>query len=89
MGRGLSVIGFPNASSFRDRHGKLRFRYRAKGSPTIYLKGLPGSPEFAESYEAARNGRRAPIGSGRTKPGSLSALGGIDIHRIQIMAAAR
>lgn len=74
MGQGLKVIGFPNVSAFRDRHGKMRFRYRRTGVPTVYLPGVPGSPEFAEAYAAAVAGQPPRVGASRTLPGSISAL---------------
>lgn len=74
MGRGLKVLGFPNASAFRDRHGKVRYRFRRKGAPTVYLPGVPGSPEFAEAYQAAASGVRLIVAEKRTKPGSVNAL---------------
>jgi hypothetical protein len=42
MGRGLRVLGFNYVSAFRDRHGKVRYRYRRKGCATTYLPGVPG-----------------------------------------------
>ena len=75
MGRGLAPIGFPGASPMRDRHGKIRYRFRRRGFPTVYLPGLPGSPDFAAAYEAAVVGAKPlVIGQGRVKPGSLNAL---------------
>lgn len=74
MGRGLSVIGFPHVSAFKDRHGKVRYRYRRKGAATVYLPGLPGSPEFAEAYAGAVSGSPRVIGAARTKIGSINAL---------------
>jgi len=70
------MIGFPNVSPMRDRHGKVRFRFRRKGSRTIYLVGLPGSPEFARSYADALEGvtSRLEVGAGRTVPGTINAL---------------
>ncbi len=76
MGRGLKIIGFPNASAFRDRHGKVRYRFRRKGFRTIYLPGLPGSPEFAEAYRLALEGvtSNLEVGASRTNPGTFNAL---------------
>lgn len=76
MGRGLRVIGFPHVSSFTDRHGKVRYRYRRKGRKAVYLHGTPGSPEFAAAYEAACSGDEGRIipGAGRAIPGSIEAL---------------
>lgn len=67
----------PNVSEFKDRHGKWRLRYRAKGSPTYYFKAKPGSDEFRAELEACRAGTAQPKAeraAGRTKPGSFSAL---------------
>lgn len=75
MGRGLKPLGFPNASPMKDRHGKVRYRFRKVGLPSVYLPGLPGSPEFAAAYEAAAAGAKPlVIGQGRVKPGSINAL---------------
>lgn len=48
---------FPNASSFEDRHGKVRWRYRRRGK-TFSLHGRPGDPEFKASYDAAIRGEK-------------------------------
>ena len=76
MGRGLSLIGFPGVSSFTDRHGKPRFRYRRKGASTVYLPGVPGSVEFAQAYADAVAGvtTRREVGADRTIPGTINAL---------------
>lgn len=76
MGRGLRMIGFPNVTPMTDRHGKTRFRFRRKGSKTIYIPGIPGSPEFARAYADALEGvtSRLEIGAGRTVPGTINAL---------------
>jgi integrase len=76
VGRGLKLIGFPYVSTFRDRHGKLRYRYRRAGQKAIYLHGTPGSPEFALEYDAAASGRTTEIvpGASRTIPGTINAL---------------
>lgn len=49
----------PNASSYRDRHGRTRWRFRRAGR-TVALPGEPGTPEFEEAYRAAVEGR--PVG---------------------------
>lgn len=75
MGRGLKVIGFPNVSMFRDRHGKARYRLRRTGFATVYLPGVPGSPEFAEAYAGAISGDgRREVARERTVPGTINAL---------------
>lgn len=70
--------GLPdNVSEFRDRHGKWRLRYRAKGQKTYYFKHRPGTEEFRAELEACRAGRAAPAAersSHRVPPGSISAL---------------
>lgn len=75
MARGAGAkLGFPGANPWRDRHGRIRWRLRKTGYPTIYLPGLPGSPEFAEAYEAALSGARIQPGARRTVPGTINAL---------------
>lgn len=46
----------PNVSSYRDRHGKLRWRYR-KGQACVQLPGAPGEVRFQEALERALSGR--------------------------------
>lgn len=48
----------PFISSYRDRHGKARWRFR-RGKVVRSLPGLPGEPRFEEAYTAALNGRPA------------------------------
>jgi integrase len=62
---------------FVDRHGKARFYFRRRGFKRIALPGLPWSPEFMQSYEAAmatETASRAEIGSSRTLPGTVNSL---------------
>jgi integrase len=68
---------FPGASSFLDRHGKLRWRYRHRGR-TFALPGEPGGAAWVKAYEAALAGERpkpAPIVAmpGRALPKSFAA----------------
>ena len=46
-------------SSYRDRHGRERWRYRRAGK-TVSLPGAPGAPDFEEAYAAALEGRKLP-----------------------------
>jgi integrase len=46
----------PHAGSYRDRHGKRRWRFR-RGGKTIQLPGAPGQPQFEAAYAAALAGR--------------------------------
>jgi integrase len=63
---------FPYVSSFRDRHGKLRWRFRRKGFASQYFKAPNGSREFEKEYIEFMNAEQPSIGSGRIKPGSVS-----------------
>ncbi|MBX5082125.1 tyrosine-type recombinase/integrase [Rhizobium lentis] len=47
---------YPSASSFEDRHGRTRWRFRRNGK-TVALPGQPGDAEFVAAYDAAANGR--------------------------------
>lgn len=67
----------PYLSSFYDRHGSLRWRFRRAGK-TISLTGQPGDPEFEERYAAALEGREPRIARvvgmpGATPPESFKA----------------
>lgn len=41
----------PYLSSFEDRTGTIRWRFR-RGTKSVYLKGQPGEPAFEAEYEA-------------------------------------
>lgn len=45
----------PGVGSYRDRHGKTRWRYR-KGNLSVQLPGSPGDPEFGIAVEEAMAG---------------------------------
>lgn len=62
----------PFASSFRDRHGRERVRFRMKGRPTRYAKALPGSDDFWEEYLAWKNAE--PESVDRAVPGTFDDL---------------
>jgi integrase len=56
--------------------GKQRVRFRKSGF-SVYLTGIPWSPEFMAQYAAALQGVKAQasnIGSGRTVAGTVNAL---------------
>jgi integrase len=63
-------------SCYRDRHGKLWWKFRGKGLKTATTKALFDSVEWWAWYNAAANGERIAKGAGseRTLPGSLNAL---------------
>lgn len=61
-------------SHYRDRHGVLRWRYREKGKPQSQTRAAFGSPEWLKWYDDAASAKPKPIGSDRTKPGTVHAL---------------
>lgn len=70
---------YPGVSHYRDRHGKLRWRYRKDGF-TVNLGTTYGSPDFIRRYTAAQAGERlpssggAPVGVSQAPSGSLSRV---------------
>lgn len=72
----FKALGYPYVNVFKDRHGKLRYRYRKTGRATVYLHGAFGSPEFRAAYDAACAGHTSTIipGASRTVPGTINAL---------------
>ncbi|MBL0375204.1 tyrosine-type recombinase/integrase [Rhizobium sp. KVB221] len=63
-------------SASRDRHKKLRLRFR-KGLTSIYLKSPFPSDEFDREYQAALKNERVAVtrvGKARQKPGSMSSV---------------
>lgn len=50
------MTGLPYASSYKDRHGRLRWRYRRNGV-TVALPGQPGEEAFQRAYMAALDGK--------------------------------
>lgn len=69
---------YPHASSYQDRHGKDRWRFRRAGR-SVQLPKEPGHPAFAAAYLAALEGRAKPQPAtvvrlpGQTAPKSLKA----------------
>ncbi len=64
-------------SEFRDRHGKVRVRFRRKGQADHYFKSVPWTPEFNTEYQACLDGTASPAiepGKNRTTPGTINAL---------------
>lgn len=62
---------FPGVSAFTDRHGKTRWRYRARGVVRS-IPGQPGDPQFEAHYRAAVEGRARPAASVVKMPGTLA-----------------
>jgi hypothetical protein len=69
----MTKLPFRYVNEYRDVRGKLRRYFRRPGQKRIPLPGLPGSDEFMATYQAALAGAAAPIGSNRTKPGTVNA----------------
>ena len=61
-------------SAFRDRHGKVRLRYRRTGQKTHYFKGALGSPEFEKELAKCREGTPLSVGAKRVVTGSIADL---------------
>jgi len=59
-------------SSFADRHGKVRHRFRRAGYPTYYFKSPFGTKDFDREYAACMEAEPAAIGVELTIPGSVS-----------------
>lgn len=65
----MAMDGRPYLSSFRDRHGKVRWRFR-RGRRTVSLLGQPGEAAFEAAYEAAVEGRQVRKAEVRRHPGA-------------------
>jgi integrase len=66
----------PSVSSYKDRHGKTRFRYRRPGQPAQALPGQPGDPKFEAAYALAAAGqqiRPKPVRRNAPAPRTLRA----------------
>lgn len=62
------------ASSFRDRHGRQRIRFRRTGYPTHYCQSPFGTEAFRAEYRAWLDGAPIEVGAGRALPGSIADL---------------
>lgn len=65
---------FPGVSRHVDRHGKVRWRYRAKGISPMYLPGAYGSAEFRAAYEAVNTKQAVPDRPDRHQHGTFNWL---------------
>jgi integrase len=61
-----------NVTSYKDRYGKTRYRFRKTGSPTHHFRSAPGTPEFMAEYHTALNAVKPPVE--RWLPYSYDAL---------------
>jgi len=64
----------PHVSMYRDRHGKIRWRFRRRGLAETQTALPFGSDDWWAWYFAAMQGETAQIGSERTSPGTFNAL---------------
>lgn len=63
---------YPYASSFLDRHGKRRWRFRRKGYQTHYFKAPHGTKDFEREYAACLEAEPMRVGADRIRPGTVS-----------------
>lgn len=70
----MTKVKLPFIKAYKDRHGRMRYYFRAPGCPTATLPGEPGSAEFLAAYAAARDAAPRELGIERNKAGSFSAL---------------
>lgn len=74
---------YPGLSSYTDRHGKLRWRYRTK--ERIVSLPAPSQPGFKEAYKAAVEGRKPKIAPVIKMPGAaLPATFGAAFQRLKL-----
>lgn len=64
----------PNVSSFTDRHGKLRWRWRKTGFATYYFRNPPDTAGFKDELAACQAGAPIRAGEGRCIPRSVADL---------------
>ncbi len=71
----MNLKEYPGVSRFYDNRGAIRYRYRRR-AVAVYIHGVPGSEQFEEEYQAARDGKRARAGGVglKAKAGSVNAL---------------
>lgn len=50
-----------NVTSYRDRHGKVRYRFRKRGLPTYHFRFEPGTEEFRQEYNDAKSASATPL----------------------------
>lgn len=74
MGRGAKVSLPANVSSFVDRHGKERFRYRKAGLPVYYFKLHPGTKKNPSAEYKALIARKGAPETPRAEPGTIDDL---------------
>lgn len=74
---------YPGLSSYTDRHGKLRWRYRTK--ERVVSLPAPNQPGFKDAYQAAVEGRKVPKAPVVQMPGAaLPGTFGAAFQRLKI-----
>lgn len=68
----MTLDDYPGVTSFADRHGRRRWRWRApgRGGRQVNLPGEPGEPAFDAAYAAAIDGRPRPGAIVKVMPGA-------------------
>jgi integrase len=69
----MSRIRLRYVQQWVDGDGRIHRYFRRPGYPRVRLSGLPGSAEFMAAYQAALDSTPIPIGTTRSKPGSVAA----------------
>jgi integrase len=72
----MSMLKLRYVHGFVDKEYNAPYYYFRRGHMRVRLPGLPGSSEFMLAYQQALNSSQspqAPIGIGRSKPGSVAA----------------
>lgn len=64
----------PHVSMYRDRHGKVRWRFRKVGVPEAQTTLPFESAEWWAWYAAVQQGERPAVGANRTTPGTFDSL---------------
>lgn len=64
----------PFASSFKDRHGRERIRFRKTGLATLYPKSEPGTDDFMTEYLSWKHSPSVRAGQERAVPGTFDDL---------------
>lgn len=67
-----------HVSAHRDRHGKIRYKFRKVGCRSVYIHGEPGTPEFDDQVDKARRDQLADEREDRSIS-ALKALKGISL----------
>jgi hypothetical protein len=90
MMRRMDTRKLPNVTSYRDRHGKLRWRFRKKGLPSHTFRSEPGTRQFRDEWEWANGRGDEKPGAAREPVGYRRASAGLDgVSLIYFIGSAR